>query len=125
MFEISIIFSAVGAMLLIGAFSNKLSSKFNVPILLLFLLFGMFAGQGHTPGNLEFSAVSIAGTVAMCFILFSGGLNTQFTTIRPVMLPGGVLATAGVILTCIFLPSAPGEFFTKNFLFLNVCCSEL
>ena len=72
MFEISLVFSAVGAMLLIGAFSNKLSSKFNVPILLLFLLFGMFAGQGHTPGNLEFSAVSIAGTVAMCFILFSG-----------------------------------------------------
>lgn len=117
MFEISIIFSAVGAMLLIGAFSNKLSSKFNVPILLLFLLFGMFAGQGHTPGNLEFSAVSIAGTVAMCFILFSGGLNTQFTTIRPVMLPGGVLATAGVILTCIFFAVCARGIFYKELSF--------
>ena len=41
MFEISLVFSAVGAMLLIGAFSNKLSSKFNVPILLLFLLMAL------------------------------------------------------------------------------------
>ena len=100
--DISLIFAAVGAMLLIGAFSNKLSSRFNVPILLIFLLFGMFVGQNHVPDDLEFGAISIAGTVAMCFILFSGGLNTKFTTIRPVMLPGGVLATAGVILTCLF-----------------------
>ena len=117
MFEISLIFSAVGAMLLIGAFSNKLSSKFNVPILLLFLLFGMFTGESHTPGNLEFNAVSIAGTVAMCFILFSGGLNTQFTTIRPVMLPGGVLATIGVILTCIFFAVCARGIFYKELSF--------
>ena len=99
--EISLVFAAVGTMLLIGAFSNKLSSRFNVPILLIFLLVGMFIGQRHVPGDLEFGQISIAGTVAMCFILFSGGLDTNFNSIKKVLLPGGALATAGVVLTCL------------------------
>ena len=117
MIEISTIFAAGGAMLLVGAFSNKLSSKFNVPILLIFLLFGMFIGQKHVPGDLEYSAVNAAGTVAMCFILFSGGLNTKYTVIRPVLLPGGVLATLGVILTCIFFSVCARGIFYKELSF--------
>ena len=97
--EISVVFSAVAVLLLIGAFSNKLSSRFNVPILLIFLLVGMLVGKEHVPDDLEFSRISVAGTVAMCFILFSGGLDTSFAKIRPVLIPGGALATAGVILT--------------------------
>ena len=102
MSEISLVFAGVGAMLLIGAFSNKLSSRFNVPILLIFLLVGMFIGQEHVPQDLEFARVNIAGTVAMCFILFSGGLDTRFSSIKKVLLPGGALATIGVILTSLF-----------------------
>ncbi|MBQ9502074.1 MAG: potassium/proton antiporter, partial [Lentisphaeria bacterium] len=90
--EISVVFSAVAVLLLIGAFSNKLSSRFNVPILLIFLLVGMLVGKEHVPDDLEFSRISVAGTVAMCFILFSGGLDTSFAKIRPVLIPGGALA---------------------------------
>ncbi|MBQ7208503.1 MAG: potassium/proton antiporter [Lentisphaeria bacterium] len=97
--DISVAFAAVAAMLLIGAFSNKLSSRFNVPILLIFLLVGMIIGREHVPEDLEFGRISVAGTVAMCFILFSGGLNTSFDRIRPVLIPGGALATVGVIAT--------------------------
>ena len=100
--NISVIFVAVGTMLLVGAFSNKLSSRFNVPILLIFLLFGMFVGYGYTPEEWAFDVINVAGTIAMCFILFSGGLNTKFSTICPVLLPGGILATVGVLLTSLF-----------------------
>ena len=97
--ELPVILTAVGAMLLVGAFSNKLSVRFNVPILLIFLVVGMLIGQDHIPEDLEFTRMSAAGTVAMCFILFSGGLNTRYNSIRSVLLPGGLLATVGVILT--------------------------
>ena len=117
MIDISIVFAAVGTMLLVGAFSNKLSSRFNVPILLIFLLFGMFVGQNHSPGDLEFSAISVAGTIAMCFILFSGGLDTKFSSIKPVLLPGGVLATIGVILTCLFFAVCARGIFYKELSF--------
>ncbi|MBR7104922.1 MAG: potassium/proton antiporter [Lentisphaeria bacterium] len=129
MSDISIVFAAVGALLLIGAFSNKLSSRFNVPILLIFLAVGMFLGRAHAPGDLEFGRISIAGTVAMCFILFSGGLDTRFSTIKRVLLPGGALATAGVVLTslifafCIWL-ILPGKITFPDCLLLGAMISS-
>ena len=112
--DISFIFAGISVMLLIGAFSNKLSSRFNVPILLIFLLVGMVIGQRHVPRDLEFIRVNIAGTVAMCFILFSGGLDTRFSSIKSVLVPGGALATIGVILTSlVFSLCAWGIFYGK------------
>jgi len=73
-----------------------------VPVLLLFLLVGMIFG---TDGfGLMFENVQTAhtiGTLCLCIILFSGGLDTRFSDIRPVIVPGVVLATLGVFLTAI------------------------
>ena len=117
--DISIVFAGIGAMLLVGAFSNKLSSRFNVPILLIFLLFGMFIGQNHVPGDLEFAQISLAGTVAMCFILFSGGLDTRYKSIKQVLIPGGALATIGVILTSLFFAFCAWGIFRGQFSFAS------
>ncbi len=95
--------------LLIGSFLffvsmlvGKAGHKFGVPVLLLFLLVGMiFGGDGF---GLNFENIQIAqaiGTVCLTIILFSGGLDTKFREIKPVIQPGVVLATLGVFITAI------------------------
>ena len=93
-------------LLLIGSFLffvsmvvGKAGHKFGVPVLLLFLMVGMiFGGDGF---GLRFENIQIAqaiGTVCLAIILFSGGLDTKFSEIKPVIKPGVVLATLGVLL---------------------------
>ncbi len=89
----------VGAILLIIAvFAGKVAYRFGAPALLLFLGVGMFFGYNFISfDSAEFAQV--VGMVALCIILFSGGMDTRFSEIRPVMSPGVMLATVGVILT--------------------------
>ena len=101
--DFNYILAAVGIMLLAGALSNKLSSRFNLPILILFLLFGGISGYGYIPSDRAYSSINILGTVAMSFILFSGGLDTSFRHVKNVLVPGGILATLGVLITAVLL----------------------
>ena len=105
--EIGQILTIAGALLLLGVFSSKLSSKFNMPILLMFLAVGMACGSDGlgwvSIGRDQAYGINFLGTVAMCFILFSGGLDTSFKSIRPVLTPGIVLATAGVLVTALLM----------------------
>jgi potassium/hydrogen antiporter len=92
---------ATGLLLLVGVLASKTSARFGVPGLLLFLGVGMLAGSDGIIG-IEFDDFELArsfGTVALAFILFSGGLSTSFSSIRPVLREGIALATVGVILT--------------------------
>ena len=81
---------------------GKAGHRFGVPVLLLFLVVGMVFG---TDGfGLVFENVQIAqtiGTICLTIILFSGGLDTKFSEIKPVIWPGVVLATFGVFITAI------------------------
>ncbi|MBO7321349.1 MAG: potassium/proton antiporter [Bacteroidales bacterium] len=96
-------FLLVGAILLVvSIFVSKLSFKFGVPTLLLFLMVGMLFGSDGV--GIEFSNMKYAqaiGIVAMSIILFSGGMDTKFSDIKPVVVPGLVLSTLGVVLTAI------------------------
>lgn len=81
---------------------GKAGSRFGMPALLVFLGIGMAAGIDGF--GLQFdnaAAAEFIGMVALCIILFSGGLDTDFGKIRPVLGPGLVLATLGVLLTTI------------------------
>ena len=103
-----IIVTFAGILLLAGVLSNKLSSRFNMPILLLFLMVGMAVGAHglgiiHLEPDKHAQPINSLGTIAMCFILFSGGLGTSFHAIRPVIRSGVTLATVGVVLTALFL----------------------
>lgn len=80
----------------------KAGYRFGVPLLLLFLGVGMVCGSDGF--GIQFSSLPTAqaiGTVALCIILFSGGLDTKLSDIKPVMGPGVILATLGVVLTAL------------------------
>ena len=104
----SVFTTFAGLLLLAGVLANKLSSRFNMPLLLLFLAVGMTVGSGGIglvalDPEKHAQPINALGTVAMGFILFSGGLGTRFREIRPVLSRGIVLATFGVLLTAFFL----------------------
>jgi cell volume regulation protein A len=92
----------LGAVLVLaGILSSLLALRFGAPLLLVFLVLGMLAGESG-PGGIKFDDVQIAytvGAVALALILFDGGLRTRFQTFRNVLAPSVVLATAGVLLT--------------------------
>ena len=79
---------------------SKAGFRFGLPSLLLFLLVGMLFGSDGL--GLQFDNVRQAqfvGIVALCVILFTGGLETKIKEIKPVLAPGLALSTIGVILT--------------------------
>jgi len=81
--------------------SSQISLRLSVPALLLFLLIGMLAGSDG-PGQIYFDDAQLSqtlGVVALAFILFSGGLDTHWQSIRPVLLPGISLSTLGIFIT--------------------------
>jgi cell volume regulation protein A len=95
------IFVIFGVLLLTSVLASKASSRFGVPALLLFLIVGMLAGSDGI-GNIEFEDAVMAkliGDFALTVILFSGGLDTEWSKIRPVLLPGLSLSSVGVLLT--------------------------
>lgn len=82
---------------------SKVGYRFGLPSLLLFLVAGMIFGTDGL--GLQFNNVGQAqflGMVALCIILFTGGMETRFKEIKPVLGPGLVLSTLGVILTTVF-----------------------
>lgn len=93
----------VGSVLLIaGVLIGKTSYRTGLPLLLVFLLVGM--GFGCDGLGIQFGDMHQAqmiGMVALCIILFSGGMSTSVSSIRPVLLPGLVLSTIGVLLTAL------------------------
>lgn len=97
-------FLLVGALLLfVAVLAGKAAYRLGAPALLLFLGVGMLFGYNDF---ISFHSVEMAefiGMVALCIILFSGGMDTTFSDIRPVMAPGVVMATLGVILTAIIV----------------------
>ena len=94
----------LGAVLVMaGILSSLLALRFGAPLLLVFLLIGMLAGDAG-PGGLEFSDVRttyLVGSVALALILFDGGLRTRFQSIRAVLVPSMGLATIGVLVTAV------------------------
>lgn len=94
------IITITGLLLLAGVFSNKLSSRFNLPTLLLFLLVGIcFEAVLPIEGTLYAGEINFFGIIAMCFILYAGGSDTSPETIEPVARRGLLLAIPGVMLT--------------------------
>lgn len=94
------VITVAGLLLLAGAFSNKLSSRFNLPTLLLFLAVGIFAESVLPFNGYNYaSQINFFGIAAMCFILFSGGSDTSINDVKSVAFRGLLLAVAGVTIT--------------------------
>ncbi len=97
------IFLVSSLLLYVSILAGRAGYKIGVPVLLFFLLVGMLFGSDGI--GLKFDSAQHAqsvGMVAMSVILFAGGMDTQFKDIRPILKPGIVLSTAGVLLTAVF-----------------------
>lgn len=99
-------FLLIGSLLLLASiFAGKTSYKFGVPTLLLFLGIGMISGSEGIAG-IHFDNPQYAqfiGIVSLNFILFSGGLDTNITSVKPILKEGITLSTLGVFLTAFSL----------------------
>ncbi|MFZ0622871.1 MAG: potassium/proton antiporter [Pseudolabrys sp.] len=90
-------------LVLAGILSSLIALRFGAPLLLVFLLVGMMAGEGG-PGGIKFDDVGTAytvGSIALALILFDGGLRTRFASFRNVLGPAVTLATVGVLITAV------------------------
>lgn len=105
------ILTVIAILLLIGVFSSKISSKFQLPTLLMFLLVGLIASD-HGVKFDNYNVSNFIGAIAMSFILFSGGLDSNLTSMRKCLKTGIILATLGVFLTTILLGA--GAYFILN-----------
>ena len=98
--------SLVGAsLLLISVFSSKLASKVGIPSLLFFLLTGWLIGEFGGPELRSPEIAKFIGDFALIFILFTGGLDSHWPNIRPVLWQGLCLSTFGVLITMLLLGS--------------------
>jgi len=98
--------SLVGAsLLLISVFSSKLASKVGIPSLLFFLLTGWLIGEFGGPELNSPEIAKFIGDFALIFILFTGGLDSHWPNIRPVLWQGLCLSTLGVFITMLLLGS--------------------
>lgn len=100
------IFLLGSLLVLISILISKTGYRFGIPTLLLFLFTGMaFGSEGlglhfDSPKDAQF-----IGMIALSIILFSGGMDTKYKEIKPIIGPGIILSTLGVVLTTVLTGS--------------------
>jgi cell volume regulation protein A len=92
-------------LLLASVIGSKTSGRLGVPALLLFVVIGMLAGS-EGPGGIEFDDPRLAqslGVLALALILFAGGADTEWRSVRPTLWEALALSTIGVFATAFTL----------------------
>jgi potassium/hydrogen antiporter len=90
-----------GTLFLISILATAITPRLGVPLLLVFLIVGLLAGEDG-PGGIHFTdyrTANVAGTAALAVILFDGGLRTPMSNFRVGLRPALMLATVGVLIT--------------------------
>src|SRR5947209_13751857 len=104
---------------LLSILAWKVSNRLGIPALLLFLGIGMLAGSDG-PRGIYFDNAEVAqsvGVIALAFILFAGGLETEWKVVRPALGGALSLSTIGVLLTAVVV--AIFALFILHFSFLE------
>lgn len=108
--QVELVLLILSLLFFASIFTDKIGYKFGVPALLLFLVVGMLFGpdgigalfnEDGVGYMINTGSAEALSTIALCIILFSGGMDTKLTDIRPVLAPGVTLATLGVLLTAL------------------------
>jgi cell volume regulation protein A len=102
-------FIFIGALLIfLSVLAGKVSSRLGAPLLLVFLLLGMLAGEDGILGIrfTDYRSTFAVGSVALAIILFEGGLRTPRDVVRLVLWPAVSLATVGVLLSALAIAAA-------------------
>lgn len=116
--NLELYFIGIGIVLFISIYASRITSKFGVPLLLIFLILGMLMGSDGILG-IEFDNPQIAqtiGIIALLFILYDGGLSTHYENIKPVIFEGAMLATLGVFITALIMAICAYLIFDFTFL---------
>ena len=103
--SIDVTFIVFSTLVILSILTIKLSNRFGIPSLVLFLGIGMLAGSDGL-GGITFdnpSLVRSLGITALVLILFSGGLDTEWTSVRPIVWQGLSLSTIGVLTTALLI----------------------
>jgi len=98
----------VAVVILAAVGGIRLAARFGLPGLLFYLGLGMLLSDEGI-GGVTFEDAELAtslGYAGLVIILAEGGLTTRPSTVRPVIVPAGVLASVGVALS-IFLVALP------------------
>lgn len=106
-------------LVLAGIASSLIATRFGTPLLLVFLVIGMLAGEDGF-GGIQFQNYQLTyliGSVALAVILFDGGLRTRLSSFRGALAPSVTLSTLGVVMTAglvglvahLILPLSPIE----------------
>lgn len=101
--QLELILLLISILFFVSIIADKAGYRFGVPSLLLFLSVGMLFGSdgfGIVFNNIQMAQA--VGTIALCVILFSGGMDTNINEIKPVLIQGIILSTVGVLLTALF-----------------------
>lgn len=102
---IELLLLIISLLILISIGIAKIFDNLGVPSILLFIIVGMLAGS-EGPGGINFNDAWLAQTIgifALIYILFSGGLDTQWKTVKETAAPAISLATVGVFITALLL----------------------
>jgi cell volume regulation protein A len=103
--SIDVIFIVFSTLVILSIYTIKLSNRFGIPALVLFLAIGMLAGSDGL-GGISFdnpALVRSLGITALILILFSGGLDTEWSAVRPILWQGLSLSTIGVLITALLI----------------------
>src|SRR6185295_18599295 len=95
----------IGSVLIVAAaFTSLISFRLGAPLLLVFLLVGLLAGEdGIGIGFNNANAAYFVGSIALAVILFDSGFETRLSTLRIAAWPAIVLSTAGVVITAVLV----------------------
>lgn len=105
MIPIEYLLTAAAVLLLASIIASRASGRLGVPALLIFLAVGMLAGS-EGPGGIHFDDPYLAqflGVIALSLILFAGGLDTHWRSVRPVLRSGIALSSIGVFATAVLV----------------------
>ncbi len=92
-------------LVVVSIVASAVSSRLGAPLLLVFLVLGMLAGEDG-PGGIKFDDVDTAqlvGSIALAIIIFDGGLRTRKEVFRVALWPAVSLATVGVVVTAVIV----------------------
>ena len=90
----TIIVLSVSILMFLSVLVSKTAYRTGLPVLVLFLIIGMLAGSEGV-GKISFDSPKMAqflGIIALCFILYSGGLDTKYQQIKPILWRGITLS---------------------------------
>ena len=110
----------MSALLIFSILTSLVSTKANIPLILVFLCIGLMVGDGGGLGLVGFHSAKMAffiGNVALALILFDSGYQTSFKSYRMTAVPSLLLATVGVLLTTLLL--APATYYILNISWLQ------